>query len=151
MGKRAVAREKGVLDVVMQLRRKPFGEWILVYFDKTKISERTLLSLAQKRGCKRAAVIKGKKKEIGNVSLLALNPYLCAGDTAAIGIKTSGTEKLSLELPEGWSGTVPEQVSGTEIIFIQTPPKVKQGQYEIHYKSGSDKVSLKFHIVEKIK
>lgn len=135
----------------MQLRRKPFGEWILIYYDKSKISEEALLSFAKKRGCKRASLIKGKKIQSSNISAQALNPYLCKGDTAVIELSSNGLEKLRLELPEGWSGSVPETISGTETVFIRTPSNVKQGEYKIHFKNGSEQQSVIFNIVEKIK
>ena len=134
----------------MQLRRKPFGEWILVYFDKSKISEKTLLQLTKTRGCKRAAVIRGKEVKAGSTSGQVINPYLCAGDSIAVEINSNGKEQLELETPQGWTFKMPEKVNGKVTVFINIPAGSKEGAYTIKLKSGSESADMKCHLVKKI-
>ena len=135
----------------MQLRRKPFGEWVLIYFDKTKITEEALLSLAKNKGCKRAAIIRDKKKDLGKTSVTLMNPYICPGDSIALEISSDGSEKIELELPEGWSCKMPDTISGTATVFIKTTAKAKRGEFTVKFKNGLKSADLNCHIVEKIK
>ncbi len=134
----------------MQLRRKPFGEWVLIYYDKTQTSEEKLLTLAKKGGCKRAAVIRDKKVEAGKTSVTLLNPYICPGDSIALEINSDGSEKIDIELPEGWTCKMPEKVSGTATVFIHVPKGSQNGAFKIKFKSGSGTYDLNCHVVKKI-
>ena len=133
----------------MQLRSKPFGEWVLIYYDKTQISEETLLELCKKGGCKRAAVIRDKKIEAGKSSALLLNPYICPGDSIALEIDSDGSEKIELELPEGWTCNIPEKISAKTTVFIQSSANSAFSDFSIKFKSGSKSAALNCHVVKK--
>jgi hypothetical protein len=134
----------------MQLRSKPFGEWILVYYDKTKTSEAKLLNLAKTKGCKRASVIRDQIVKSGKSSALIFNPYICPGDTVVLEINSDGSEKIKLELPEGWTCKIPEKISGKLKVYITTTNKKDYGKKSMKFTSGSSVITLTCHKVRKI-
>ena len=134
----------------MQFRKKPFGEWVLVYFDNRHISADKILNLCKNNGCKRAQIIRGKTAEAGASSAQILNPFLCAGDTIALEIKSDGSEKIELILPDGWTAQHPEKINGKSIIYIDMPKNTKQAPYTIKLKSGDKETALTCDVVRKI-
>ena len=134
----------------MQLRNRPFGEWILVYYDKSLITEQKLLELAKARGCKRAAIIRENEMVADKTKATIVNPYICAGDVIAVQISSNGKEKISLDLPQGWKADIPQFVSGTQTFFIQTTRDIPVGKKVFTLKSGNKTVGLVCHTVHKI-
>ena len=134
----------------MQLRNRPFGEWILVYYDKSQVTEQKLLEFTKTRGCKRAAIIREKEVKAGSTKATVINPYICAGDVIAVQISSNGKEKISLELPEGWKAEIPATVDGTKTFFIQTSKTTGQGKKVLKLKSGNTAAELVCNSVRKI-
>ena len=134
----------------MQLRGRPFGEWILVYYDKSKITEEKLLNLTKNNGCKRAAVIRDQVVKSGKSSALIINPYICPGDTVVLKINSDGSEKIQLELPKGWTCKMPDKISGDLKVYIITTDKKDYGKKSIKFTSGSSVTTLTCHKVKKI-
>lgn len=133
------------------MRSRPFGEWVLIYFDKSKITEIKLLDLCKKKGCKRAAVIAGKTAKSGNTSAKVVNPYICAGDTLVLEIESDGKDKLSVDLPDGWKADISTKIAGKKTVFVQTSAKTAQGAKVLKLKVGEATVELKCDVVRKIR
>lgn len=79
-----------------------------------------------------------------------MNPYICAGDSIALEINSDGTEKVELELPEGWTCKVPDKISGIVTVFIKTSVQTKNGAYTVKIKNNSSSTELNCHVVRKI-
>ena len=127
---------------------KPFSEWVLVYFDKSIISEEKILGIIKKR-CSGAKIARDKEVKIGSSSVTVLNPYLGPGDSIAVKVTSDGSEKIELKLTEGWTHKMPEKITGTMTIFVRSDSKASQGKYKIKFKSGSEVKELDCSIVKK--
>ena len=131
-------------------KRKPFSEWVLVYFDKTKNSETNILKFVQKR-CPSAFIARDKELKVGKTSITAMNPYLSTGDTMALKITSDGSEKLSLNLPEGWTCKMPETVKGTQTVYAVSGKKGTLGKHKFQFTSGSKSAEVIYHFVKRAK
>ena len=131
-------------------KRKPFSEWVMVYFDNTIISETKILDLVKKR-CPSAFIARDKEVKIGKTSITTMNPYLSAGDTLALKITSDGSEKLVLDLPDGWSCELPEKVNGTITVFALSSSEGSLGEYKLKFTSGTETADIVYHFVKRAK
>ena len=66
--------KEGVIDTTRLLRRKPFGEWVTVFYEPKKVTEAQLLAWIKANRCPRAALV--REKDPAGV----MNPFVAAGD-----------------------------------------------------------------------
>ena len=118
----------GVYDTTRLLRRSPFGEWVNVYFDPTKISESELLKHIKANRCPRAELLQAPKGK----DIALLNAYAASGDVVQVRLtSTSGTKLVDAKLPDGWkllsASAGSAFAKGTHYLSIQVAPRAKQG------------------------
>lgn len=147
MGKAAVRGEKGVIDVTMLVRNKPFGEWVTVYYDADETTEKALLALLRTRRCPKAALIRTEGR-----AATVMNPFVAPGDTVQVRIAPGRRDALgAMTLPDGWKvgggkngGPVEEGVS------IQVPREAAQGEAVLDLRIGDRSVKLAVTVVRKV-
>ncbi len=95
-GKKALGGQPGVLDVVKAIRKRPFSEWVVVYFDAAVTAPNKLLSRLKSHGCKKATQIFAKPLNEDGVKIGVANPICVAGDMV----------QCTVQFPEGEHGKV---------------------------------------------
>ncbi len=133
----------GIFDTTRLLRNQPFGEWVNVFFDPSKISEAQILKLIKAKNCPRAQHITGE---------FILNPFIAAGDPIQLSFENDQDTTLSaLQLPKNWKLIGLEIGSplkkGTHTITITSSKSSKKGRHPIKlsFSDGSqieDQVTL---------
>ena len=132
----------------MQLRRKPFAEWVLIYYDPLKTSAAKLLKVTRARGCPNAKIVSLEMKSLGSVKARILNPYICAGDT--LYIELDSVEGVELELPKNWHLKKTVFLGKRVLKQIETTKWVKQGPAQVILKQGQKSLALKCEVVSHI-
>ena len=124
--------KKGVVDTTRLLRSKPFGEWVTVYYRPGDIGEQALLALMQKRGCPKAALVRGRGKSV------VMNPYVAPGDAVQVRVEVAAATSLkSLELPPGWSmvgSSAGDAIAkGESYLWVQVPASAEAGAASLKF------------------
>lgn len=133
----------------MLLRRIPFAEWVVVYYDPEKTSVDKLLTNIRSDGCPRAKHV----EQAGQMRVM--NPYLSPGDTVQIRIDV--TEKSSWQisgLPKGWAMTdaLADLDVGEHFISLRTSPSARRKSYELDLqKVGGQSFPVKFELVSAVR
>ena len=120
----------GVYSDTKLLRRSPFGEWVTVYFDPKKQTEKQLLTRIRATRCPGAQ----------HVTAPGLRtPFVAAGDVVQLDTTSTITR---LEAPEGW-----KVVPGTA--NIQLPANAKSAILTAHLADGKT-LAAKVNVVSRI-
>ncbi len=125
----------GVIDTTMSVRRSPFGEWVIIYYDPKKTNEKTLLEIVRKGGCPRADIIRKQAKST------EITPIITPGDTALIKLHLEKKSDLkATKLPTGWAVTesLKQLDAGTHYISIRTPEGASQKEHAITLQSADN-------------
>jgi len=140
----------------MTVRRKPFGEWVMVYYDNEKTGPAKLLQRLKARGCKRAKQRPPVTGQLGNAEVCILNPVVAPGDFFHIEVKLpeGASADVKLAVPEGW--TIPDGAqralkAGVSRCDVQLPRTAKKGQQTITFQRGEQKLELKVDVVSWVK
>lgn len=129
MGESALAGQPGVLDVVKAIRRTPFAEYVVAFYDPEKTKIETLLTRLKSNGCDKAERVKA----VDGVE----NPVTVVGDFIQI------NTKLDVTAPDGWKVLK----NSDSRVDVQTPAKAKPGKYSLTI--GETKVEVQ--LVERVK
>lgn len=122
-------------DVIKTLRRSPFGEWNVVYFDARKTAPGTLQARLRGNGCRAATLVVAKPQKAGAARVWSTSPIVVAGDLVQVAVQLppKGTGHATLAVPKGW--TLPHgarrDVVGTTYLLAQTPRSAKQGTHRL--------------------
>lgn len=133
----------------MLVRRSPFAEWVVVYFDPAKIDESKLLRLIRNGGCRNANLVRSK----GNN--LAMNSYIAGGDMIQLQIHLEKPQKISIpKLPKAWvisqdlTQPLPE---GPHFLNIRVPKSTSKGVYKYQVLAEKQKIlDVESHVVSLI-
>jgi len=122
-----VRGQKGVIGVTNLLRRSPFAEWTLVYFDPKKITENTIVNLMRKKGCPNARTDRAKGKSI------AMNPVGGPGDTFLLRLHSEvDTTIEASKIPKNWVLNFPHSIkAGDTYMNLNTPRNASKGHQTI--------------------
>ena len=119
----------------MLVRNKPFKEWVTVYFDPKKTSEKKLLKLLRERLCPRSELDRGEDKV-----LTAMNPFVGPGGIVQLRLASPKHKKsYSFSLPEGWQVTGNKEGVSHEdrdeddgaYYSVRVPANAKAGKHDI--------------------
>jgi hypothetical protein len=128
VGKTALAGQPGVADVVKAMRGKPFGEWVVAYYDATKTTPDKLLERLKKNGCEQATRVAPVAVEKDKKKATVANPIAVAGDFVEILLE--GNDKIpAVAVPEKWSVISRD----AKRVVVQTPLEAKEGSYAIKF------------------
>jgi hypothetical protein len=123
-------------DVVMTLRSKPFGEWVVAYYDPAKTTTETLLKRLHQKGCREATQEKAAAAESGGIRVSVANPLVAPGDWVQVEVRPpegkAGT--AALQAPAEWTvldGARRELKQASLRCDVQTPGKAKAGRYDL--------------------
>lgn len=141
------------------VRKKPFGEWNVVYFDDTKTTPDEILKRLRAKGCPRAKRVPDRKLTANRATLTVKNPYVAPGDCILLELGGKPAGKPHIALPEGWTlfPGPSDPKSGVTWLYAQTPKKAKPGEYDITMeapgegKKPSAKASVSVDVVSYIK
>lgn len=118
----------------MALRQRPFGEWVIVYYEAGKTDTEKLLKRLRANKCPRAKHIVGKVETKGAVGLVSVNPIVVRGDLLQFDIKSKGKKaKIAVKAPDGWTVLTPSELdlSKQNSVMIQTPHTNKMGKFKL--------------------
>lgn len=135
----------------MLLRRKPFREWITVYYDPAKTDEAKLLKILHSKRCKSSKVDRTASEKF-----TAMNKYASEGELVQLRIADAPKDQVpELDLPTGWeifgdkNGYRNE--NGETFISVKVPLKAEQKNYTISLKGADGKgLETQVGIVRKI-
>jgi hypothetical protein len=140
----------------MTVRRKPFGEWVVIYYDKDKTDSAKLLDRLKARGCRRAKQKAPVTGQLGDAAVSVLNPVAAPGDFFHIEVKLpeGASADVSIKTPEGW--TVPDGAQralkgGVSRCDVQLPRTAKKGNQMIAFQRGQQTLELKVDVVSWVK
>lgn len=145
--------------MVNTLRRSPFGEWNVVYYDSTKTNQATILERLQKNKCPKAKLIESKPVSAHGVSITPMNPIVAAGDTIQLRLEATDSD-ATIEVvvpPKGWKLLTASPLSkGKTLHPVQSPPNAKNGKHNIQVKvkkAGAEvkTVELSVELVQQIR
>ena len=120
----------GVYSDTKLLRRAPFGEWVTVYFDPKKQTEKQLLARIRATRCPQAQ----------HVTAPGLRtPFVAAGDVVQLDTTSTITR---LEAPKGWK-TVPGTAN------IQLPSDARSANLTAHLADGKT-LTAKVNVVSRV-
>lgn len=123
-------------------RPKPFGEWVIVYYDAKKTNLETMRKRLRENGCKDAEQVTAKPVEADAAKIGLANPISVPGDF--IDLPLEGFKKApDVEVPEGWTVVVKSK----DRLKIQTPAKAKPGEHALKVAG----VELKLELVPIVK
>lgn len=109
----------------MLVRSKPFGEWLIVYYNPSEIQATTLLKLLRKRKCKKALIVKTEAQKIE-----ILTPFAAAGDVVQLKMEKHKLASLKgMKLPTNWKVAGIQTNDG--IISLQIPKNAPQGDTNV--------------------
>lgn len=112
--------------MVKACRPKPFGEWVIVYFDATKTTPEKLLDRLKKNGCDKATRVDPAAAEKDKKKASVSNPIAVPGDWFEIVLE--GHDKApAVTAPDGWTVAV----RGARRIVVQAPAAAKAGKYAL--------------------
>ena len=116
-----MSSSEGVIATTKLIRRIPFKEWTVVYYNPGKIDEQTLLRLIKAHRCPRAEI----ERSPG-----VLNPVIAGGDSLIVSLNAENATTLkSADLPEGWAAPIGQKLKkGRNLIAIRTASDVLKGQ-----------------------
>ena len=141
-----MSSDPGVITTTKLIRRAPFAEWTLIYFDPKKTTPQKLLRQVQAANCPRATIDVIKDSP-------ALNPYLAGGDTLILPAKLSELTTLNAaELPEGWETDIGSTFrTGMNEITVRVPQAAVMGRHEgkLTFENGQS-VSFVAEIVRRV-
>ena len=137
----------------MQVRHSPFAEWVLIYYDPEKISEKTLLTLARTKGCKNAQIDRPKEITAGKTKIQVLNPVLTPGDSLIISIDSSEKVTPEFTLPKGMTlkKGQPTSIEGKTLIYLDTADSIGSGEKKMSVKLNGETVNLKYDVVKEVR
>ncbi len=148
MGKKALAGQPGIHDVVMAVRNKPFREWNVVYYDPKKTDLEKIEKRLRQKGCPKARRDVAKPKKSRGVTLVVENPVVTPGDCVLVSVKLpkGRTGKASLVPPQKWKVRAGKEraVKGGKtpaLLALQTTRKTPPGKHEFR---------VKVHVVGKV-
>ena len=120
----------GVYSDTKLIRRVPFGEWVTVYFDPAKHTEKQLLARIRATRCPRAQ----------HVTAPGLRtPFVAAGDV----VQLDTTSTISrLDAPKGW-----KSLPGTA--NIQVPTGASSATLTAHLADGKT-ITAKVNVVSRV-
>ncbi|MAG56730.1 MAG: hypothetical protein CMJ83_10605 [Planctomycetes bacterium] len=117
------------------LRKRPFGEWNVVYFDATKTNGDTILKRLRAHGCPKAKLIPSgcASARPALFEIAVYNPVATAGDCFQVAIVIGKAFTPKLKLPKGWTSIAGPAMKepGILSVYVQTPGKTKDGKYSI--------------------
>ncbi len=141
--------------MVRAVRRKPFGEWNVVYYDASRTDISRIEERLKSKGCREAERVGPATREKDGIQVVVDNPLAAPGDFFVISVKLPGAAagKLALEPPEGWSSAgVPAEASRG---IVTSPDKARAGQYAITARvtagSKETEVTLEVELVSLVK
>jgi len=123
-----VSGQKGIHDTTMLLRRSPFGEWVVVYYDPEQTSEAKILKRVRTNGCRNAAIVRAKKKST------TMNPFVAAGDCVQLRLILEEKTSLTIsKIPTGWKfeGKLKDLPAGEHYLNIYVPKGAQQKRSQI--------------------
>lgn len=134
-GEKALKGQPGVLDVVRVMRRRPPGEWIVVYFDLTQTDTTKLLKRLHDNGCPKALHFKSKPVTKAGVEADVSNPVCAPGDIVQCTVRFPQGEsgKVRIAPPPSWK-PLPLAVSAEQghiRMDVQTPRNARTGKHKI--------------------
>jgi hypothetical protein len=127
----------------MSSRSRPFGEWVIVYFDGEKTNTETILKRLKTNRCPEAKQVMPAVVKKGEVEVLVSCPLATAGDFFEVGITLPKGKKgkLSAQAPKGWTfpdGAERDLPEGRARCDIQTPKGIKTGKEELVFRIQSN-------------
>jgi len=138
VAKAAVRGKAGIYDTSMLVRRSPFAEWVVIYFDPAQTNEQKILKLIRSQGCPNAGLIRSNKLNA------TMNPYIASGDTVQLRIELKEKQLLSIKnLPKGWAISTPLDApfsAGTHYLNIRTPKGARRTTYTLRVKPAKTKL-----------
>lgn len=139
---------EGVYDATMLLRRVPFAEWVVVYYDPRKTTAPALQKLMRDAGCPRATQVQQAGKSI------VMNPYAAPGDTLQLRvIATAAGESSFAQLPEGWvvEASDLQLEKGENFISVRTTPGARKKKYKLTLRAkGGESHTLHAELVGRV-
>lgn len=142
MGASAVRGKDGVVDTTRLLRQSPFGEWVNVFYDPSKIKPAEMLQLIKKNDCPRARHTTVRNKQL-------LNPIIAPGDPVQINFSASADTSISdqSKLPNGWKIAGSKKLSkGENFVTLSVPRSTKQGSHTVKI-STADGQSVELEVI----
>ena len=111
--------KEGVIDTTRLLRRKPFGEWVTVYYRPEDVTEEQLMTWVKANRCTRAALVRAEEGS------LVMAPFVAPGDVVQLRLNVGKATALEeVALPKGWKlvGSQPGDrlAAGEGFLAIQT-------------------------------
>lgn len=123
----------------MSFRAKPFGEWVIVYYDAAQTDPEKLLKRLRTNGCNTAKQVAPVSARQDQVEVTVANPLATPGDFFHIEVALPEGRKGKVELaaPRGW--TVPDGASRelkerVTRCDVQTGADAVQGRQELTFK-----------------
>jgi len=140
----------------MTVRRKPFGEWVVVYYDKDKTDAAQLLKRLHSKGCRKAKRKGPVSGQLGDAEVAVLNPVVAPGDFFHIEVKVPEGSSADLKIapPDGW--TVPDGAArtlkaGVSRCDVQLPRDAKKGNQTLTFERGKQTLKLNVDVVDLVK
>lgn len=138
------------------LRRSPFGEWNIVYYDPKKTDTQKILARLRAKGCPRAELIPATKAEHNEVVATVENPFVTPGDCFQLTFRSAAKEARTLELqtPKPWKAA-PKKVTlkagSNQTVLLRVPTNAAEGKHMLQLTSSGKKLSLPVHVVQQIR
>lgn len=110
------------------MRHEPLCEWVVAYYDPSKVTAESILERLRARSCPEAKRIEPVVKEKSGIQVSLVNPLAGAGDLFQIVVKLpeGRAGKATLKLPEKWNavdGAAPALKAGETRLDLQSAPK----------------------------
>lgn len=143
--------------MVKTVRKKPFGEWNVVYYDASKTTPEKILKRLRAKGCPKARRIPDSKAKARGAIVSVKNPYVAPGDCVLLTLGGDVDGKPEITVPKGWT-LLPGPTQKKDKVswfYVQTAKKTKQGKHAIQLtlpdEDGERKLSLQVDVVALIK
>ena len=141
------------------VRKKPFGEWNVVYFDAKKTTPAKILKRLRAKGCPKATQVKPVTASANGMTLTLNTPYVAPGDLVHLILGGKGNAKPDVRAPKGWTlyPGPSHPKTGETWLYAQTPNDVKPGRHAVTIEvpgakgGGSAKASITVNVVSYVK
>jgi len=138
----------------MLVRSRPFGEWVVAYYDSTKTDAAKLLERLRANGCKKAKRNEPLSGRLNDAEVTLFNPVVAPGDFLHIEVKLPDDASADVKIvpPDGWAvpdGAERSLKAGVTRCDVQLPRDAKAGTQAVAFErtaQGGAKQELKLNV-----